>query len=142
MKRPKDIHDIVELEALVDIDPVVPPRAADIDVDPTSPPRGGRTQIMYVECKAAGLNGPASIGRVTFSKRGSTLYYRGKAFHRHKGFKSNYFDVETGESYWISGPRRDGEDRLYVSRIPVEIDEDVCEEYWETIRGGVPKEKR
>lgn len=91
---------------------------------------------MYIECKADGLNGPARIGRVTFSKTGCTLYYKGRSFQSLKGsgFKANYFDVENGEHYWISGPHQDGQDRLYVSNIPVEIDEDVREEYWTQIR--------
>ena len=91
---------------------------------------------MYIESKAHGLNGPARIGRVTFSKTGSTLYYRGRSFQSLKGsgFKANYFDVESGEHYWISGPRHDGQDRLYVSNIPVEVDADVREEYWTEIR--------
>ncbi len=41
---------------------------------------------------------------------------------------TNYFDVQSRVEYWISGPRRDGQDRLYKSNIPVEIDEDVREE--------------
>jgi len=51
-----------------------------------------------------------------------------------KGYKTNHLDTENHEEYWISGPRRDGQDRLYVSNIPVEIDEDVREEYWTEIR--------
>lgn len=91
---------------------------------------------MYIESKAHDLNGPARIGRVTFSKTGSTLYYRDKSFQSLKGagFKANYHQVESGDHYWISGPRRDGNDRLYVSNLPVEIDEDVREEYWVEIR--------
>ena len=91
---------------------------------------------MYVESKAESLSGPARIGRVSFSKTGCTLYYRGKAFRSLTGggFKANYYDVETGEGYWISGPRRDGQDRLYVSNLPVDIDEDAREEYWTEIR--------
>jgi hypothetical protein len=49
--------------------------------------------------------------------------------------KANYFDVETGEEYWISGCKRNGEDRLYGERKPVEIDEDVRAKYWTEIRG-------
>jgi hypothetical protein len=73
---------------------------------------------------------------VTFSRTGSTLHYGGKSFQSLKGsgFKANYYCVETGEQYWISGPRRDGTDRLYKSDWPVEIDEDVREEYWTEIR--------
>jgi len=96
----------------------------------------GKTRIMYIENKAAGLSGPARIGCVNFSKSGRTLYYRGKEFRSLKGhgFKANYFDVATGEHYWISGPRRDGADRRYGERVPIEIDEDVREEYWAVIR--------
>jgi len=85
---------------------------------------------------AAGLHGSAWIGRVTFSRSGATLHYRDQSFQSLKGsgFKANFYDVKTGEQYWISGPRRDGADRLYKSDWPVEIDEDVREEYWTLIR--------
>jgi hypothetical protein len=91
---------------------------------------------MYIECKAGGLTGDARIGRVTFSKTGQTLYYGGQTFQSLKGagFKSNYYCVETGEDYWISGPKRRGGDALYVSNVPIEIDEDVRQEYWRDIR--------
>ena len=94
------------------------------------------TRIMYIESKAGGLAGPARIGRVRFSRTRCSLYYRGRTFQslKGRGFKANYFDVETGEYFWISGPRRDGCDRLYGERLPVLIDEDVREEYWTTIR--------
>ncbi len=93
-------------------------------------------RIMYIECKAGALTGAARIGRVTFSKTGRTLYYGGETFQSLKGagFKSNYFCVETGENYWISGPKRRGGDALYGGNIPIEIDADVREEYWRSIR--------
>ena len=95
-----------------------------------------RNRIMYIEYKGDGLVGPAKMGRVTYSKTGCTLYYGGRAFQSLKGsgFKSNYFDVETGEHYWISGPRKDGADALYATNVPTEIDEDAREEYWRVIR--------
>jgi len=91
---------------------------------------------MYIESKAGGLTGPARIGRVSFSKTGKTIYYNGKSFRSLKGsgFKANYFEVESSEEYWISGPHRDGRDQLYATNIPVEIDEDAREEYWTQIR--------
>jgi len=91
---------------------------------------------MYIESKAESLQGPARIGRVTFTKSGKGIYYRGREFHRttHE-FKANYAESVSNEPYWISGPRRDGHDRLYSpSALPVEIDEDVREEYWRDIR--------
>jgi hypothetical protein len=91
---------------------------------------------MYIECKNDGLNGSARIGRVTFSKTGSTIYYQGKSYQslKGKGFKSNYFEVEAGEHYWISGPKKNGCDRLYGGSLPIEIDDDVRDEYWSEIR--------
>lgn len=97
---------------------------------------GHRTRIMYIERKAGNLTGPATIGRVTYSKTGATIYYRGKEFRSLKGFgfKANYYDVETGDEYWISGPRKDGNDALYATNIAAKIDKDVSDEYWTQIR--------
>lgn len=90
-------------------------------------------RIMYIECKGGGLDGPARIGWVEFSRSGRSLYYAGKRLAKTKsGYKYNCFDVETGECYWISGPKRNGADKLYGG--VVEIDEDAREEYWTTIR--------
>ena len=86
---------------------------------------------MYIEDKSGGLEGDARIGRVYFSKSGKTLYYRGRRFRSLKGygFKSNYFEVASGDEFWISGPKKDRQDRLYGGSLGVEIDEDVREEY-------------
>jgi len=92
------------------------------------------SRIMYIESKAESLNGPARIGRVTFSKTGLRIYYKNQEFYRISGFKANYRDVANHDEYWISGPRHDGDDRLYVSNLPVFIDEDVREEYWTRVR--------
>lgn len=94
-----------------------------------------KSRIMYIEDKSEGLSGPARIGRVSFSKTGSTLHYGGREFQslRGKGFKANYCDVETGDEFWISGPKKDGCDSLDGG--VVEIDEDIREEYWLRIRG-------
>ena len=77
---------------------------------------------------------PARIGGVTYSKSGKSIKNDGKTFQSLKGsgFKSNYFDVESGTEYWISGCRKDGNDALY--NTDVEIDEDVVQEYWVGIR--------
>lgn len=95
-----------------------------------------KSRIMYIERKSGNaLSGPARIGRVTFSQTGKTLYYKGRKFQSLRGFgyKSNYFDVNSGEFYWISGCKKRGGDRLYPGLI--DIDDDVREEYWSEIRG-------
>jgi len=105
------------------------------------------TRIMYIENKGGdttehwwgttssptNLTGPGRIGRVTFSKTGRSLTYRGKSFSKSKAFKANHV-CETGEWFWISGPKKRGGDALYATNIPTEIDEDVREEYWTKIR--------
>lgn len=94
-----------------------------------------RSRIMYIKSKAESLQGPARIGRVTFTKSGKGIYYKGGQFYRIGGLKANYAEASTRDEYWISGPRRDGRDRLYYpSGLPVEIDDDVREEYWCEIR--------
>ena len=95
-----------------------------------------KTRIMYIENKSGDeLNGVGRIGRVRFSKSGKTLYYQNAELQSLKGYgyKSNYYDVKTGDHYWVSGPKKNGQDTLYPDFI--EIDEDVREEYWLTIRG-------
>ncbi len=91
---------------------------------------------MYVEDKSGGLVGDARIGRVTFSKTDRTIYYKGRSFQslKGRGFKANYYDIETGDEYWISGPKRNGCDSLYGGATPTEIDDDVRVEYWRDIR--------
>ena len=90
-----------------------------------------KTRIMYIQ---QGWS-PGRIGRVQFSKSGRTLYYGGQAFESlaGRGFKTNYVDLESGREYWISGPRRDGQDTQYPGRV--EIDPDVVDEYWRDVRG-------
>lgn len=93
------------------------------------------SRIMYIECKAGELEGPARIGRVTFSRTMRSVHYRGRRLERlnPRGYKANFVDVESSERYWISGCKKRGGDTLYGGVI--EIDDDVREEYWTTIRG-------
>jgi hypothetical protein len=105
----------------------------DIDQDfiPPKEYKIERSRIMYIENKSQGLDGDARIGRVYFSKSGKTLYYRGLKFQslKGKGFKSNYIEVDSLDEYWISGPRKDQNNRLYGGNRDVVIDDDIKEEY-------------
>lgn len=91
-------------------------------------------RVMWIEYKGDELAGPARIGWVTVRDKGKRLDYGDQSFRtlRGAGFKSNYYDIETREKYWISGCRKDGSDALY--NTIVEIDEDALEEYWVNIR--------
>lgn len=89
-------------------------------------------RIMYIEAKGGGLDGPARIGWVDYSRSFRSMTYQGKRFLKCIGYKYNCIDEETGERYWISGPRKDGSDKLYGG--VVEIDEDARLPYWMEIR--------
>lgn len=96
-----------------------------------------RSRIMYIEDKSSGIVGAARIGRVYFSKTGKTLYYNQRKLQslNGSGFKSNYIDVESRDEFWISGPKKDRNDRLYGGSEGVEIDDDVKEEYIGLLKG-------
>ena len=113
------------------------PEQLEQDMIPPKELKVSRSRIMYIEDKSSGLEGEARIGRVFFSKSGKSLYYRGRTFQSLKGsgFKSNYYDVDNGNEYWISGPRKDQNDRLYGGNRGVEIDDDVRNEYAEYLQG-------
>jgi hypothetical protein len=91
-----------------------------------------KPRVMYIELKSGyNDNGPARVGRVEFSKSGRSIHYGGKTFARIRGggVGSNYYDVETGDEYWISGVKKNREDRHWAGSGPVEIDDDAREEY-------------
>ncbi|MGC2637609.1 MAG: hypothetical protein WA294_10560, partial [Acidobacteriaceae bacterium] len=89
--------------------------------------RGQRTRMMYVELKSGHRdNGPAWIGRVTFSKSGRSIFYRNRELIRITGGVSgNYMDVQTHEEFWVSGVKRNASNRHSAGSGPVQIDEDV-----------------
>ena len=89
---------------------------------------------MYIENKETG---EARIGRVTFSKTGRTIYYKSKNFQRSKGILGNYFDIESGEEYWISGCKKNGKDAHWAEPVQVNVNDDIKKEYWVNIRGKV-----
>ena len=66
-------------------------------------------RIIYIELKTDGLRG---VGRIGLSKTGQTLYYGERTLKKAKGvpLKANYYDADSLEDFWISGPRKDGRD--------------------------------
>ena len=68
-----------------------------------------KAALFYIE-KMTGTNhnGPAWISFVKQSKTGKTIYFNDMALKK-KG-RGTYFDIETGEEYWISKVKKDRED--------------------------------
>jgi hypothetical protein len=95
--------------------------------------------LRYIELKSSHSdNGPAWIGYVTTSKTGRTLYFNGRGLIKLKGQRraemgGNYVDMESAESYWVSGVKKNGEDRHWAGSGKVLIEADAVEEYLKTI---------
>jgi hypothetical protein len=72
-----------------------------------------RERLLYVEAKSSGHGGEAWIGFATFSRTGATVFFNGRAFRSLKGsgVSANFFDLLTGESFWISGVKKRGSNR-------------------------------
>jgi len=86
---------------------------------------------MYIENKSAGHHGPAWIGVVEFSKSGQTVYFNNKALKKLKnpGIYGNHFDIETGEEYWVSGIKKNGQNRHWCGSGKIMIDKNSVDEY-------------
>lgn len=92
---------------------------------------------MFVQLKTGHEidKGPAWISCVRFNRTWKTAYWHGKTLRRWSGmFDANFYDVETGEEYWLSGPHKDRADTRY-SRIAPVVDDDARDAYQAFLRG-------
>lgn len=97
---------------------------------------------MYLQLKTGHDldRGPAWIARVRFTRTWRTAYVHGRTLHRVTGtiranFDSNFYDVCTGEGFWISGPKRDRTDGRYSKEQPL-VDDDAKAAYEAFLAGG------
>lgn len=91
-----------------------------------------KPELKYIELKTGfGDNGPAWIGMAEFSKSGRTVYFNGKAFKNSnvQGIAGNYYDIESGDEYWISGIKKNGTDRHWAGGGKIMIDRNVVDLY-------------
>ncbi len=100
-----------------------------------------RTEILYVEL-IQGHSGPAWIGYGQFNKSGRTVYFNGKVFGRGQGIIGNHVDIDLGDEYWISGVKKNGEDRHWAGSGKIHIDKTVISDYLKIIgETALPKNK-
>jgi hypothetical protein len=99
--------------------------------------------LRYIELKSGHSdNGPAWIGYVTTSKTGRTVYFDGRGLMKLKGQRrgesgGNYVDMETGESFWVSGIKKNGEDRHWAGSGKVLIEAAAVSEYLQTTEAEI-----
>ncbi len=91
---------------------------------------------MYIEHKTdQNDRGNAWIGKVEFSRSGKTVYFNGQAFKNTSGYayaysdSSNYYDLETKDGYWISGVKKNGQDRHWAGGGKIMVDRSIVQEY-------------
>ena len=92
-----------------------------------------RTEIKYIELKTGySNNGPAWIGKVEFSKSGKTMYFNNHAFKGNgHGVCS---DLETRDIYWVSGVKKNEQNRHWAGNGKVMIDREIISEYLQIIK--------
>jgi hypothetical protein len=99
-------------------------------------------RVMYVQLKT-GYNtdaGPSWIGWVRFTKSWRTAYFQARTLRRvtgtaHANFDSNFYDVETHEEFWVSGPKRDRTDGRYGHQRPI-VEEEARAAYEAFLAGA------
>lgn len=103
-----------------------------------------KSEIKYIELKTGyNDNGPAWIGLVSFSKTGRTIYFNGKAFQslNGNGISGNYYEIESGDEYWISGVKKNQNDRHIFGSGKINIESKVLAEYLKIINQKSLKER-
>lgn len=96
-------------------------------------------RVMFVQLKTGHDTdmGPAWISLVRFNRTWNTATWHGKTLRRATGmFAANFYDVQTNEEYWVSGPHRGRRDTRYGSVKPT-VDGDARELY-EAFLDGTP----
>ena len=90
--------------------------------------------LKYIELKTGhNDDGPAWIARVKASKSGRTIYFNGRALKQGSRGAGNFVDIETGESFWISGVKRDGTDRHKAGSGKILVEANALQEYLATV---------
>lgn len=87
--------------------------------------------LKYIELKSGYHdNGPAWIGRVKLSQSGGAVYFNGRALKQGvRNAAGNFYDLQTGEVYWVSGIKRDGCDRHWAGSGKIVIEAAAVTEY-------------
>lgn len=95
--------------------------------------------LRYIELNSGHADdGPAWIAYVMQSKSGRTLYFHGRGLMKLKGqgrgeSGGNYIDMETGESFWVSGIKNNGQDRHWAGSGKVLVEAAATSDYLDAI---------
>ncbi len=91
-------------------------------------------KLIYIEqCSGYNHDGPAWISIIEFSRTGSTAYFNGISLKKSAGIVGNFFDIETGDEFWISGVKKNSQDRHWTGNGIVLVDRDAETDYLNVI---------
>lgn len=87
-------------------------------------------RVMFVQLKSGYAldEGPSWIALVKLNKTWKTATFHGRTLRRAQLADANFYDVENGDEYWISGPKRDRTDTRYGHRTTL-VEDDIAEVY-------------
>ncbi len=87
-------------------------------------------KLTYIEeCSGYNHDGPAWISNIEFSRTGSSAYFNGMSLKKSAGVVGNFFDIETGDEYWISGVKKSSKDRHWAGTGKILIEFAAIDEY-------------
>ncbi|WP_344104519.1 hypothetical protein [Myceligenerans crystallogenes] len=94
-------------------------------------------RLMFVQLKSGyGTDrGPSWICWVDFTRSWATARFHGRELRRWRVVGANFYDAETGEEFWVSGPKQDRTDTRYGPGAP-EIDDDARDAYEKFLNGA------
>jgi len=96
--------------------------------------------IKYIELKTGYAdNGPAWIARVVLSRSRQTIYFGDRALRRGGGqlIAGNFFDIISGDEYWVSGVKKRGGDRHHAGTGRIDIEASAVAEYLAEVGSAV-----
>ncbi len=95
-------------------------------------------RLMFVQLKTGFYTdrGPSWVAWVDFNRTWRTARVHGRELARwSRGGDANFVDVQTGETFWLSGPKRDRTDLRYGPGRPT-VDPDAADAYAAFLAGG------
>ena len=87
--------------------------------------------LKYIEkCTGTNHNGPAWIAYVEISRSGRTVYFNGCALQAYTrgGGVGSHCDLETRESYWVSGVKKSGSNRQWAGSGHILVEQSAVAE--------------
>ena len=89
-----------------------------------------KQNLIYVELTTEyNHTGPAWIGYGYFNRTGKTIYFNGRILGKGKGIVGNFVDIQSEEEFWVSGIKKNGQDRHWAGSGKIVIDESAVDDY-------------